>query len=72
MGTAPTEGNTNFSSLMDQTKRQSTALQAVETMIRDLAAATAGGGGWRQHKSNKDSKHPPAITSTKEASTVYL
>ena len=33
MGTAPTEGNTDFLSMMAQTKGQSTALQAVEKIF---------------------------------------
>ena len=60
MGTAPTEGNTEYSSLLAQSKRQSTALQALESTIRDLTAAAAGGGGGGggQRRPNSN-KNPP-------------
>ena len=69
MGTAPTEGNTEYSLLLAQSKRDHLALQVIEGKLRDLTAtvAAAGGGCRRCHNPNNN----PPDTSNKPVGTVY-
>ena len=75
MDTAPTKGNTDLSSLMAQTQQQSSALQALEATIRNLAAASSGGsgggGGQLRNNSNKNSDNPFTTTTTGGEITIY-
>ena len=59
--TAHTEGNTEYSSLLAQSKRDRSALQVIQGQLRELTATVAaggggggGGGGRRRNNSNTD------------------
>ena len=67
MGTAPTEGNTEYSSLLAQSKRDRSALQVIQGQLRDLSATVAAGGGG----GNRRRHNPTTDTATKPVGTVY-
>ena len=68
MGTAPTEGNTDFSSLMAQQNQQHHAqLQAMQVDIKKLVAGGCGGGNRRRNPNKNPNDH---TSSTKGIVTV--
>ena len=67
MATAPTEGNTDFSSLMAQQNQQHQELQAMQAAIEKFIA---GGGGGNRHKHPSKNISDPTL-STKGIVTVY-
>ena len=45
MGTAPTEGNTNYSSLMAQKNADNTQMKTMQSMVDELSKKLQSGGG---------------------------
>ena len=55
MGTAPTEGNTDYSSLVAQQNTHNTQMQAMQAMVEKLSEKLlSGGGGDRSRNHNKN------------------
>ena len=67
MGTAPTEGNTNFFLLMAQQNQQHQVLQAMQAAVKKLVA---GGGGGNCCRNTNNNTNDPTL-STKGVVTVY-
>ena len=67
MGTVPTQGNTNYSSLMAQQNAYNTQTKAMQLMIDELSKKIqSGGNGGDGGDCNRNHNKTPAIRVTRE------